>query len=66
MNKNRDFKAKTAPGAQIWSLAFFIILKSQLYTTFFLFILISFNQYFGVENAKTAENQLKLAKIHIF
>ena len=66
MKKNRDFKAKMVPEAKIWSLVFFIILKSQLYTTFFLFILISFNQYFGVENAKTAENQLKLAKIHIF
>ena len=66
MNKNREFKAKTAPEAKIWSLAFFIILKFQLYTTFFLFIVISFNQYFGVENAKTAENQVKLAKIHIF
>ena len=66
MKKNRDFKAKTAPEAKIWSLAFFIILKSQLYITLFLFIAIRFNQYFGVENAKTAENQLKLAKIHIF
>ena len=66
MNKNRDFKAKMAPEAKIWSLAFFIILMSQLYATPFLFIVICFNQYFGVENAKTAENQLKLAKIHIF
>ena len=66
MNKIRGFKAKMAPEAKIWNVAFFIILMSQLYTTFFLFIVISFNQHFGVENAKTAENQLKLAKIHIF
>ena len=63
--KNRYFKAKTAPEAQIWSLAFFIILKSQLYTTFFLFILISFNQYFGVENPKCAKNMKKWKKIVI-
>ena len=48
------------------TLAFFIIQMSQLYITLYLFIVIRFNQYFGVENAKTAENQLKLAKIHIF
>ena len=59
MKKNRDFKAKTAPEAKIWTLAFFIILKSQLHTTFFLFIVISFNQYFGVENPKCAKNMIK-------
>ena len=66
MKKNRNFKAKTVPEAKIWTLAFFIILMFELYTTLFLFIVIMFNQYFGVENAKTAENQLKLTKIHIF
>ena len=66
MKKNRNFKAKTAPEAKIWTFAFFMILMFELYTTLFLFIVISFNQHFGVENAKTAENQLKLAKIHIF
>ena len=59
MKKNRTSKAKTAPEAKIWTLAFFIILMFELYTTLFLPMVISFNQYFGVENAKTAENQLK-------
>ena len=62
MKKNRDFKAKTAPEAKIWSLAFFIILKFQLYTTFFLFIVISFNQYFGMENQKIGKIQDKMNK----
>ena len=66
MKINRNFKAKMVPDAKILTLPFFIILMSKLYTTLFLFIVIRFNQYFGVENAKTAENQLKLAKIHIF
>ena len=55
-----------APEAKIWTLAFFIILMFKLNTTLFLFMVISFNQDFGVENAKTAENQLKLTKILIF
>ena len=59
MKKNRDFKAKTAPEAKIWSMAFFIILKSRLYATFFLFIVISFNQYFGIEHPKCAKNMKK-------
>ena len=66
MKKNRNFKAKMVPEEKNVTLAFFIIQMSQLYITLFLFIAIRFNQYFGVENAKTAENQLKLAKIHIF
>ena len=66
MNENHDFKAKMTPEAKILTLAFFIILMFKLNTTLFLFIVISFNQYFGVENAKTAENQLKLTKILIF
>ena len=56
MKKNRDLKAKTAPEAKIQTLAFFITSMFQLYTTLFLFVVISFGQYFGVENAKTAEN----------
>ena len=59
MNKNRDFKAKMAPQVKIWTVAFFIILLSQLSTTFFLFIVISFNQYFEVENPKCAKNRIK-------
>ena len=59
MNKNRGFKAKMAPEAKIWNVAFFIIFMSQLYTTFFLFIVISFNQYFGVENPKCANKRIK-------
>ncbi len=59
MNKNRDFKAKMAPEAKIWNVAFFIVLMSQLYTTFFLFIVISVNQYFGLENPKCAKNRIK-------
>ena len=66
MKKNRNFKAIMVPEEKILTLAFFIIQMSQLNITLFLFIAIRFNQYFGVENAKTAENQLKLAKIHIF
>ena len=66
MKKNRNFKAKMAPEAKILTLAFFIILMFKLNTTLFLFMVISFNQDFGVENAKTAENQLKLTKILIF
>ena len=62
MNKNRSFKAKMAQEANIWNVAFFIILMSQLYTTFFLFIVISFNQYFVVENPKCAKNGMKLQK----
>ena len=56
MKKSQDFKAEMAPEAKIWTLALFMILVSQLYTKLFLFIVISFDQYFGVENAKTAEN----------
>ena len=59
MNKNRGFKAKMAPEAKIWNVAFFIILMSQLNITFFLFMVISFNQYFGVENPKCAKNRIK-------
>ncbi len=59
MNKNRDFKSKMAPEVKIWNVAFLIILMSKLYTTFFLFIVISFNQYFGLENPKWAKNRIK-------
>ena len=59
MNKNRDFEAKMAPEAKIWTVAIFIILMSQLCTTFFLFIVISFNQYFGVENPKCSKKSIK-------
>ena len=59
MNKNHDFKAKMAPEVKIWTVAFFIILIFQLCALFFLFIVISFNQYFGVENPKCAKNRIK-------
>ncbi len=66
MNKNRDFKAKMTPEAKIWNVAFFIILMSKLYTIFFLFIVIGFNQYFGVENPKCARKTDKMNKNHDF
>ena len=59
MKKSHDFKAEMAPEAKIWTLALFMILVSQLYTTLFLFIVISFNQYFGVDNPKCAKNRIK-------
>ena len=58
MNENHDFKAKMAPEVKIWTVEFFIILTSQSYTTFFLFTVISFNQYFVVENPKCAKNKI--------
>ncbi len=59
MNKNRGFKAKMASEAKIWNVAFFIISMFQLYPTFFLFIVISLNKYFGLENSKCAKNRIK-------
>ena len=66
MSKNRYFEAKVAPEAKIWIAIFSITLKSLLFTTIFLFILISYDQYFGAESSKLTENGIKCAKIAIF
>ena len=65
MRKNRNFKAKVAPEAKIFTILFSITLKSLLFATIFLFILISFDQYFGAESSKLTENGIKRAKIAI-
>ena len=55
-----------APEAKIWTVIFSITLKSLLFTTIFLFILISYDQYFGAESSKLTENGIKWAKIANF
>ena len=52
MAKNRNFEAKVAPDAKIWTILFSLTLK-------FLFILISYDQYFGAKSSKLAENGIK-------
>ena len=65
MSKNRNFEAKMVPQAKILNILFSITLKSLLFSTLFLFMLIGSDQYFGAESPKLAENGIQRAKIVI-